>query len=57
MASQDPGKREHANDVAVAQKQISRGGDVEVRQHKAAAMHGNSSASLKKVKKSDILID
>jgi len=57
VESHDPVKRERVDDIATARKQISHGGDVEVRRHKATTMHGNSSGSLKKVKQSDILID
>lgn len=46
----NPLKREPVDDIAIAWKQINRHGDVEARRHKAVAMHGNSNASLGKVK-------
>ncbi|CAD6249063.1 unnamed protein product [Miscanthus lutarioriparius] len=48
VESHDPVKRERVDDITTARKQISHGGDVEVRRHKATTMHGNSSGSLKK---------
>ncbi|CAO2184085.1 unnamed protein product [Urochloa humidicola] len=62
MESQDPVKRQHDDDdvaitgkqgIAELGKQSVSGNDVEVRHHKAGAMHGNPNTSLKKEKTAD----